>query len=162
MALRNQWNRLITSKLIVRCHALHSTLTKMPASSIDLYHMQDARNNFDAMRPAPICAEANQYMGQCQNIHVSTNCYYGYHDPKTLENSHVTTDCEMLEMPQADGMASASPKSNARKRSADDSEYPLSKRIREGKNFSFRLWNLIEYKFCSYGLLFYSVRFWSL
>ncbi|XP_026327025.1 uncharacterized protein LOC113235507 isoform X2 [Hyposmocoma kahamanoa] len=103
----------------------------MPASSIDLYHMQDARNNFDAMRPAPICAEANQYMGQCQNIHVSTNCYYGYHDPKTLENSHVTTDCEMLEMPQADGMASASPKSNARKRSADDSEYPLSKRIRE-------------------------------
>lgn len=106
--------------------------------------MQDARNNFDAMRPAPICAEANQYMSQCQNIHVSTNCYYGYQDPKIVENSLVTTDCEMLEAPQADGMASASPKSNARKRSADASEYPLSKRIREGKNCSFRLWNLIE------------------
>lgn len=123
---------------------LHTTLTEMPASSIDLYHMQDARNNFDAMRPAPICAEANQYMSQCQNIHVSTNCYYGYQDPKTLENCLVTTDCEMLEAPQAHGMASASPKSNARKRSADDSDYPLSKRIREGKNCSFRLWNLIE------------------
>nr|XP_053599746.1 uncharacterized protein LOC128669177 [Plodia interpunctella] len=97
----------------------------MPASNIDLYHMQDARNNFDAMRPAPVCADANQFMGQCQNIHLSTNCYYGFHDAK---RDHVTTDCEMLEVPHTN---IDSPHSKTRKRSADEIEYPRSKRHRE-------------------------------
>ncbi|XP_049888255.1 uncharacterized protein LOC126382420 isoform X2 [Pectinophora gossypiella] len=106
----------------------------MPTSSIDLYHMQDARNNFDAMRPAPICTDANQFMGQCQNIHISTNCYYGYQNQKNVENSHVATDCEMTEASDANGSASpplASPQNNARKRSADEYDSPLTKRFRE-------------------------------
>ncbi|XP_013185794.1 uncharacterized protein LOC106131288 isoform X1 [Amyelois transitella] len=101
----------------------------MPASNIDLYHMQDARNNFDAMRPAPVCADANQFMGQCQNIHISTNCYYGFHDAKRSETNHVTTDCEMFDVPHANNIVPA--QSNNRKRSADDIEYPQSKRHRE-------------------------------
>lgn len=108
--------------------------------------MQDARNNFDAMRPAPICTDANQFMGQCQNVHISTNCYYGYHDPKSVENAHahIVNDCEMLEAPQTNRAPSASPQSNARKRSADDVGYPLCKRLREGKSRLICLWKLIE------------------
>lgn len=107
--------------------------TAMPASNIDLYQMQDARNNFDAMRPAPVCADANQFMGQCQNIHISTNCYYGYHDPKPSENVHVTTDCEMLEEPHGNTIALS--QTNSRKRNADDADLPQNKRFREGKIF---------------------------
>ncbi|XP_028177037.1 uncharacterized protein LOC114364882 isoform X2 [Ostrinia furnacalis] len=108
----------------------------MPASNIDLYRMQDARNNFDAMRPAPVCTDANHYMGQCQqNIHISTNCYYGYHDPKVSENVHVNTDCEMLEEPHGNNIASPPQtqtiQPNTRKRSADDTEMPQNKRFRE-------------------------------
>lgn len=107
----------------------------MPASNIDLYHMQDARNNFDAMRPAPICADANhrsnQFMGQCHNIHISKNCYYGYHDTKNSEFNHVTTDCEMMDVLHDNKQLP--PQNNTRKRSADDSEYPQNKRLREGK-----------------------------
>lgn len=99
--------------------------------------MQDARNNFDAMRPAPVCTDANQYMGQCQNIHISTNCYYGYHDAKTSENDHVTTDCEMLEEPHDNNVTLE--EKNSRKRSADDIELPQNKRFREGK-ISFNFW----------------------
>ncbi|XP_026764999.1 uncharacterized protein LOC113523297 isoform X2 [Galleria mellonella] len=100
----------------------------MPASNIDLYHMQDARNNFDATRPAPICPDANQYMGQCQNVHISTNCYYGYHGTKSME-CQVISDCEMTEAPHINNLASQPP--NARKRSADDGEYPRNKRPRQ-------------------------------
>ncbi|KAJ2950511.1 hypothetical protein O0L34_g8755 [Tuta absoluta] len=108
----------------------------MPTSGIDLYQMKDARNNFDAMRPAPICADANQFMGQCQqNIHISTNCYYGYHDQKNVEShAYTDTDCEMTEVTddaQGPAEASASPQSNARKRSADDDDSPMTKRFRE-------------------------------
>ncbi|RVE49529.1 hypothetical protein evm_005870 [Chilo suppressalis] len=104
----------------------------MPASNIDLYNMQDARNNFDAMRPAPVCADANQYMGQCQNIHISTNCYYGYHDPKTsVENVGTSTDCEMMETEITHAHTVATTPTNSRKRSADDGEHPHSKRFRE-------------------------------
>uniref|UniRef100_A0A1E1W5C3 Uncharacterized protein n=1 Tax=Pectinophora gossypiella TaxID=13191 RepID=A0A1E1W5C3_PECGO len=120
----------------------------MPTSSIDLYHMQDARNNFDAMRPAPICTDANQFMGQCQNIHISTNCYYGYQNQKNVENSHVATDCEMTEASDANGSASpplASPQNNARKRSADEYDSPLTKRFREGKNCLICLWKHNQY-----------------
>lgn len=110
----------------------------MPASNIDLYHhMQESRNNFDAMRPVPISADANHYMGQCQNnIHISTNCYYGYHDPKISENTQVTNDCEMMEEPHGKSIASPSTQqtqTHSRKRSADDTEMPQNKRFREGK-----------------------------
>lgn len=104
----------------------------MPASGFDLYNMQDARNNFDAMRPTPICSDANQLMGQCQNIHISTNCYYGYHDQKRyVENTEMVTDCEMLEATREN--AKPSPLANGRKRSADDGDYRQSKRPREGR-----------------------------
>ncbi|KAL0883958.1 hypothetical protein ABMA27_016014 [Loxostege sticticalis] len=108
----------------------------MPASNIDLYHhMQESRNNFDAMRPVPISADANHYMGQCQNnIHISTNCYYGYHDPKISENTQVTNDCEMMEEPHGKSIASPSTQqtqTHSRKRSADDTEMPQNKRFRE-------------------------------
>ncbi|CAH0759235.1 unnamed protein product [Diatraea saccharalis] len=106
----------------------------MPASNIDLYHMQDARNNFDAMRPAPVCADANQYMGQCQNIHISTNCYYGYHDPKPAENEGTMTDCEMMETEVSHSNTAASSQINSRKRSADDGEQPHKKRFREDES----------------------------
>lgn len=119
--------------------------------------MQDARNNFDAMRPAPICTDANQFMGQCQNVHISTNCYYGYHDAKSAENAHVVTDCEMLEAPQTNGIASASPQSNARKRSADDVGYPVCKRLREGKSCLIWVRKLIEYS--NYAILRVMVMF---
>lgn len=116
----------------------------MPASRIDLYHMQDARNNFDAIRPAPICTDANQFMSQCQNIHISNNCYYGYHDLKRNKLAEVTTDCEMSEVPHGNGLASASPQCNNRKRSAEEGEYPMKKRFREGKIYVICLWKLIE------------------
>ncbi|KAJ8725047.1 hypothetical protein PYW07_016005 [Mythimna separata] len=99
----------------------------MPASNIGSY-LQDARNNFDAVRPAPICTDANQSIGQCQNVHISTNCYYGYHDLKKPENNHVDTDCEMVELEFPDGTPS---KTTSRKRSADDEDLPQRKRLRE-------------------------------
>ncbi|KAM3968338.1 uncharacterized protein ACR2FA_008047 isoform 1-T1 [Aphomia sociella] len=100
----------------------------MPASNIDLYHMQGARNNFDATRPAPICPDANQYMGQCQNVHISTNCYYGYHGTKNSDYQ-VTNDCEMMEAPHVNSISSQPV--GAKKRSADDGEYPRQKRPRQ-------------------------------
>ncbi|XP_026747210.1 uncharacterized protein LOC113508398 isoform X1 [Trichoplusia ni] len=101
----------------------------MPASNIDSY-LQDARNNFEAERPATICTDANQSIGQCQNVHISTNCYYGYHDLKTRDSNHVDTDCEMveLEVVLAD---KTTPLETSRKRSADDEDYPQRKRVRE-------------------------------
>lgn len=117
----------------------------MPASSIDLYHMQDAKNNFVAMRPAPVCTETNMFMGQCPNIHISTNCYYGFHDPKSVENTHGNADCEMMEVPHAqEDKATNPPQANARKRSAEDSTYPQNKRLREGKISINYCINLIE------------------
>ncbi|KAF9410043.1 hypothetical protein HW555_010760 [Spodoptera exigua] len=98
----------------------------MPASNIGSY-LQDARNNFDAVRPAPICTDANQSIGQCQNVHISTNCYYGYHDLKRSEDNHVDTDCEMMELPER----GPSKTTTSRKRSADEDEFPQRKRIRE-------------------------------
>lgn len=112
----------------------------MPASSINLYHMQDAKNNFQALRPAPVCNDSNMFMGQCQNIHVSTNCYYGFHDPKNLGNISEDVDCEMIEVSHGeDTKATSSPQSNARKRSAEDCSYPKNKRLREGKIFNILL-----------------------
>ncbi|CAD0198797.1 unnamed protein product [Chrysodeixis includens] len=102
----------------------------MPASNIDSY-LQDARNNFEAERPATICTDANQSMGQCQNVHISTNCYYGYHDLKTHESNHVDTDCEMVEL-EVVLAEKTTPLEISRKRSADDEDYPQSKRHREG------------------------------
>ncbi|KAH9641035.1 hypothetical protein HF086_015131 [Spodoptera exigua] len=101
----------------------------MPASNIGSY-LQDARNNFDAVRPAPICTDANQSIGQCQNVHISTNCYYGYHDLKRSEDNHVDTDCEMMELPER----GPSKTTTSRKRSADEDEFPQRKRIREVSN----------------------------
>lgn len=99
----------------------------MPASGIDFY-IQDARNNFDAVRPAPIPTDDNVVMGQCHNIHISTNCYYGYHDPKSLGNNTSSNDCEMLEVAHKTGQHAT-----ARKRSADNADFPQSKRLRQGK-----------------------------
>ncbi|CAH0721676.1 unnamed protein product, partial [Brenthis ino] len=105
----------------------------MPASSINLYHMQDAKNNFQALRPAPVCSDSNMFMGQCQNIHVSTNCYYGFHDQKNISNISEDVDCEMIEVSHGEDTkaTSSEPQSNARKRSAEDYSYPKNKRLRE-------------------------------
>ncbi|CAG9563097.1 unnamed protein product [Danaus chrysippus] len=104
----------------------------MPASSINLYHMQDAKNNFNTMQLAPVCADADVLMGQCQNYHVSTNCYYGFHGQKSVENMQENYDCEMTEVDsKATNATTASRQNNSRKRSAEDSEYPQTKRLRE-------------------------------
>lgn len=114
----------------------------MPASSFDFF-LQDARNNFDAVRPAPIPTDANVFMGQCQNnIHVSTNCYYGFHDTKNTRNQHVSADCEMLEV--ADTNRTTSPHTTAKKRSADNADFPQSKRLRQGKIVSLIPWNFTK------------------
>lgn len=116
----------------------------MPASSFDIY-LQDARNNFDAVRPAPIPTDANVFMGQCQNlnnIHVSTNCYYGFHDPKSTRNQLISIDCEMLDA--ADTNGKASPQIAAKKRSADNADFPQSKRLRQGKHLNSFIWNFTE------------------
>ncbi|CAG5046762.1 unnamed protein product [Parnassius apollo] len=100
----------------------------MPASSIDLFHMQDAKNNFNAMRPAPIYSDpTNELMGHCQNVHISRNCYYGYHDAKTSESAYETTDSEMKEVHQE----TASLQKNTKKRCADYCAYTQSKRLRK-------------------------------
>lgn len=112
----------------------------MPASSFNLYPMQDAKINFEAMRPAPVCTDSDMIMGHCKNIHISTNCYYGYHDTKNLENVHEEADCEMVEVSHAVDTKAASPRSNARKRSADHDTYPQTKRLREGKKCKICLW----------------------
>ncbi|XP_038213721.1 uncharacterized protein LOC119833671 isoform X1 [Zerene cesonia] len=109
----------------------------MPASSIDLYHMHDAKNNFDAIRPAPVyCSESNYFMGPCRNVHISTNCYYGYHDPsKRSNNEYENTDTEMLDVTTKVLNTTKSSlnliENNARKRSADDSISPATKRLRQ-------------------------------
>lgn len=100
----------------------------MPASNIGSY-LQEARNNFDAVRPSPNCADANQSIDQCQNVHISTNCYYGYHDLKKPENNHVDNDCEMIEL---EFPVEKPSKTTSRKRSADEDEFPQRKRLREG------------------------------
>lgn len=115
----------------------------MPASSINLYHMQDSKNNFQALRPAPVCPDSNMYMGQYQNIHISTNCYYGYHEPKTaLNNTSEAVDCEMIEVPHGGDIVTSSSHTNTRKRSAEDCSYPKNKRLREGKNFYISLFEI--------------------
>ncbi|XP_013175113.1 PREDICTED: uncharacterized protein LOC106123387 isoform X2 [Papilio xuthus] len=101
----------------------------MPASSIDLFHMQDAKNNFNAMRPAPVCSDTtNQLMGHCHNVHISKSCYYGYQETKNSENVY-NTDCEMKEAHVIND-TSSSPK-NGKKRCAEYFVYPESKRLRE-------------------------------
>lgn len=105
---------------------------KMPTSNIDSY-LQDARDNFDAVRPAPIYSDHHQRIVQCQNVHVSTNCYYGYHDLKSTGNNHVDTDCEMAEVGAEAVQHKTSSKSLSKKRSADEQDYPQTKRLREGK-----------------------------
>lgn len=92
--------------------------------------MQEARNNFDAMRPVPVCVDANQAVGQCQQIHISTNCYYGYHEAKIAQRAPEVNDCEMMEVPPSSGVMMSL--NNTRKRSASDDDYPKIKRIREG------------------------------
>lgn len=116
----------------------------MPASSIISY-FQESRNNFNIVTPASLCNEISQPVVQCQNIHISTNCYYGYHAPKTTEN---VQDCEMLETPCANGTGTL--QAGSRKRNADNSDYPQSKRLREGKLFLYLNWNLIECSDCCY------------
>ncbi|CAH2238769.1 uncharacterized protein LOC120624046 isoform X2 [Pararge aegeria] len=104
----------------------------MPASSFNLYHMHDAKINFEAMRPAPVCTDTKMVMGHCQKIHISTNCYYGYHDAKGSERVHEDADCEMVELSHAvDTKATQSPLSNQKKRSADHGTYPQTKRLRK-------------------------------
>ncbi|XP_072941836.1 uncharacterized protein [Epargyreus clarus] len=110
----------------------------MPTSGFDLYHMQDAKNNFDAMRPAPMYNETNQFMGQCHNVHVSTNCYYGYDGAKRttdMQSIQNEVDCEMPEITELPCPALPTEKTsspnNARKRSADDEAYPQKKRLKE-------------------------------
>lgn len=112
----------------------------MPARGFDCY-LQDARNNFDAVRPAPI-TDGNVLLGQSQNIHVSTNCYYGYHGTKNTGNVYVSTDCEMMEVGDARGIPSM--QTTSKKRSADDAECPQSKRLRQGKIILYLIWNLTE------------------
>ncbi|CAF4936473.1 unnamed protein product [Pieris macdunnoughi] len=102
----------------------------MPASSINFYHMQDAKNNFDAIRPAPICSEANYFMGHCRNLHISTNCYYGYHN--SSNRSETIQDTEMIEM-TIDNPLKNPPviENNTRKRCAEENEHSRSKRQRQ-------------------------------
>ncbi|CAH4033394.1 unnamed protein product [Pieris brassicae] len=102
----------------------------MPASSVNFYHMQDAKNNFDAIRPAPICSEANYFMGQCRNLHISTNCYYGYHN--SSNRSEIIQDTEMIEM-TIDNPLKNPPviENNTRKRCAEENEHSRSKRQRQ-------------------------------
>ncbi|XP_004927845.1 uncharacterized protein LOC114245333 isoform X1 [Bombyx mandarina] len=99
----------------------------MPANTIESC-LQGARYNFDAVRPAPICGDANQ-PGQCHNVHISTNFYYGFHEVKTSGINHMATDCEMQEVPIEKNVNTLV--TTARKRSADNSGYPQSKRFRE-------------------------------
>ncbi|XP_039746306.1 uncharacterized protein LOC120624046 isoform X1 [Pararge aegeria] len=112
----------------------------MPASSFNLYHMHDAKINFEAMRPAPVCTDTKMVMGHCQKIHISTNCYYGYHDAKGSERVHEDADCEMVELSHAvDTKATQSPLSNQKKRSADHGTYPQTKRLRKEVQIKKRL-----------------------
>ncbi|XP_034825752.2 uncharacterized protein [Maniola hyperantus] len=115
----------------------------MPASSINLY-MQDAKIKFEAMRPVPVCTDTSMLIGHCQKIHISTNCYYGYHDTKSLKNVHEDADCEMVDLSregrEADTKAISLPLSNTRKRSANhDTYYSQTKRIREEVQIKKRL-----------------------
>ncbi|CAK1551835.1 unnamed protein product [Leptosia nina] len=107
----------------------------MPASGMDFYPMHDAKNNFDAIRPAPICSEANYFMGQCRNIHISTNFYYGYHEPSNRsEPMQDNVDSEMLEVSNNPVPSKSSLnliEGNTRKRSAVDSGNPRCKRHRQ-------------------------------
>lgn len=115
----------------------------MPASGFDCY-LQDARNNFDAVRPAPIPShdDANILLGQSQKIHISTNCYYGYHGTKHTGNLNVSSDCEMMEV--GDARETPSIQTKAKKRSADGADCPQSKRLCQGKITLYLIWNLTE------------------
>lgn len=114
----------------------------MPASGFDCY-LQDARNNFDAVRPAPIPTDGSVLLGQSQNIHISTNCYYGYHGTKNTGNMNVvSTDCEMMEVGNARGTPAM--QTTAKKRSAGVADCPQSKRLRQGKIILYLIWNLTE------------------
>lgn len=104
----------------------------MPANSIDFY-LQDARNNFDSVRPAPVCLDPNQVMGPCPNIHISTNCYYGYHAQKNTRNHNVHNDYEMMELPPANFKTTNPLQTNSRKRSAEHPDCLQTKRLRAGK-----------------------------
>lgn len=109
----------------------------MPASSFDMFYVPDARNNFEAMRPAPICIDGGQTVGRTNKIHISTNCYYGYHDSNsTLRNN----DCEMME-----SMNNTSNANNLRKRSACDEDFPPIKRHRQGMLFILFLGNKLKF-----------------
>ncbi|XP_041973518.1 uncharacterized protein LOC121729160 isoform X2 [Aricia agestis] len=104
----------------------------MPASSVNLYHMQDAKNNFNAVRPIPVCDESNYYTTPNHNIHISTNCYYGYHELKAVKHVEEFQDCEMKEVNTNEQVMDES-RSNctARKRGADDYTYTQNKRLRK-------------------------------
>lgn len=103
----------------------------MPASGFDCY-LQEARNNFDAVRPAPIPTALS---GQSQNIHVSTNCYYGFHGTKNTENTNLSTDCDMMEVGDISTISSMQPTTKKRSAGDDIGVFPQSKRHRqEGKN----------------------------
>lgn len=104
----------------------------MPANGFDMYYLQEARNNFDATRPAPVCIDASaSQMGQSQNnIHISTNCYYGFHDPINSQSKvEATNDCEMTEDKDLDVQKST------RKRTAAEYATTSAKRLRQGNNY---------------------------
>ncbi|CAB3228365.1 unnamed protein product [Arctia plantaginis] len=104
----------------------------MPASNIDSY-LQDARDNFDAVRPAPIYSDNHRSIVRCDNVHVSTNCYYGYHGLKSTGDNHVDTDYEMADVGAEAVQQKTSSKSKnlSKKRCADDQDYPQTKRLRD-------------------------------
>lgn len=105
----------------------------MPANTLDSYFMQDSRNNFDVMRPVPVCSDANQIVGQChRKIHISTNCYYGY-QPQVAAVKNEIEDCEMMEVP-AETSTPLPPMQgyNSRKRGAELLDYTQCKRLKEG------------------------------
>lgn len=113
----------------------------MPANSFDYCFMPETKSNFDAMRPTPICADFNQCIGSHQTVHISTNCYYGYHDGRNASSATNTGEtCEMMEVTDAhDAVCSnvgnlSQPQGNARKRGADDVHSPPPKKNRQGKS----------------------------
>lgn len=123
----------------------------MPANTLDSYYMQDSRNNFDAMRPVPVCSDANQIVGQChRKIHISNNCYYGYQLPQVTANKNDIEDCEMMEVP-AETFSTPPPMQgcNARKRGAELLDYAQCKRLKEGTVhfvFTMKVYSIFWYR----------------
>ncbi|XP_050672729.1 uncharacterized protein LOC126970680 [Leptidea sinapis] len=109
----------------------------MPASGIDLQNILDAKNAFNVLRQTLNYPE--NFKSQCRSQQfISTNCYYGYHDPsRRLESPRDDLDCEMHELPpKADNLNNNKSslnliESNPRKRSANDSFSSRSKRLRQ-------------------------------